>query len=769
MSDSDEYVDLPVSDEEEWEDGESEEDEEKVGSRKKAKVHAKQLKRLQEKDPEFYKYLEECDKELLEFDDDDFDDNEGSAEKHSSVPKEEPKEIVKPITMQMVDSWCQGAEDGKIGSIRSILEAFRKACHYGEESGNNSAPKFSVMSGSVLDKVMHFVLKNMDRILRELLDAPSFGGKKETVSELMITKQWKRHGRLMRLYLVNALHMITELTDEQMVAFTVHRVRASAVFLAAFPALLRKYVKALLHTWSRGRGAMPLVSFLFLRDLCIQLGSECLDTSLKGIYKAYLVNCKLSKSISGSKLQHIQFLGNCVRELYNVDPQSAYQHAFVFIRQLAVILRGALTERGPKLTSFVVPISFCKTSKDKKQKESIKPTKKRMEKSYQKVYDWQYIFCLELWTSVVCGCSSEEDLRPLAYPLTQIIHGVACLVPSARYFPVRLRCVKMLNRIAEATGTFIPVSSLLLDMLEMKELGGKPDAVGKAVNLFSVKQVDKKTVKTRAFQEACIFSAVDELAKHLAQWSYSIAFFEMSFLTLVRLQNFCKTVKADRFRREIKDLIHQIKASAEFVSSKRAGIGFSPNDPAVDSFLQVEKEAKSSPLSKYVATLHQRSQDRMDSLDDTSVIVGAESSTFSRRLSEAQKRQDEQDDGEDTIAFSKNLLTEKKKTKTPKEKSKKRARNHDDVATEEDIVEDLILSSDEEDEDEDKNMESDEDDGSMPVEDDSDDDFVDPDSQWKKQKKEKSKKRNKRQPSKKGSSTTKRKEKIPHPKKKAKH
>jgi nucleolar complex protein 2 len=263
----------------------------------------------------------------------------------------------------------------------------------------------------------------------------------------------------------------------------------------------------------------------------------------------------------------------------------------------------------------------------------------------------------------VCGCSSEEDLRPLAYPLTQIIHGVACLVPSARYFPVRLRCVKMLNRIAEATGTFIPVSSLLLDMLEMKELGGKPDAVGKAVNLFSVKQVDKKTVKTRAFQEACIFSAVDELAKHLAQWSYSIAFFEMSFLTLVRLQNFCKTVKADRFRREIKDLIHQIKASAEFVSSKRAGIGFSPNDPAVDSFLQVEKEAKSSPLSKYVATLHQRSQDRMDSLDDTSVIVGAESSTFSRRLSEAQKRQDEQDDGEDTIAFSKNLLTEKKKTK----------------------------------------------------------------------------------------------------------
>ena len=45
----------------------------------------------------------------------------------------------------------------------------------------------------------------------------------------------------------------------------------------------------------------------------------------------------------------------------------------------------------------------------------------------------------------------------------------------------------MLDCIPEATGTFIPVSSLLLDM---KELRGRPDGgVGKAVNLFSVKQV----------------------------------------------------------------------------------------------------------------------------------------------------------------------------------------------------------------------------------------------------------------------------------------
>jgi nucleolar complex protein 2 len=106
------------------------------------------------------------------------------------------------------------------------------------------------------------------------------------------------------------------------------------------------------------------------------------------------------------------------------------------------------------------------------------------------VYEWKFINCLELWTGAICAYSSEADLRPLAYPLTQIISGVARLVPTARYFPLRLRCAKMLNRIAASTGTFIPVSLLLLDMLEMKELNRPATGgVGKAVDLRTLLKV----------------------------------------------------------------------------------------------------------------------------------------------------------------------------------------------------------------------------------------------------------------------------------------
>lgn len=175
------------------------------------------------------------------------------------------------------------------------------------------------------------------------------------------------------------------------------------------------------------------------------------------------------------------------------------------------------------------------------------------------MYQWKFIHCLELWTGAVCSYSSQSELRPVAYPLAQIISGVARLVPTARYIPLRLRCVSMLNRIAASTGTFIPVSMLLMDMLDMKELNRPPTGgVGKGVDLRTLLKVSKPAVKTRAFQEACVYSVVEELVEHLTQWSYSVAFFELSSIPTLRLRSFYKSTKAERFRKEMKQLISQV-------------------------------------------------------------------------------------------------------------------------------------------------------------------------------------------------------------------
>jgi nucleolar complex protein 2 len=90
-----------------------------------------------------------------------------------------------------------------------------------------------------------------------------------------------------------------------------------------------------------------------LRELCICIGpgSGCIDDCFKGIYKAYVLNCHFVNAV---KLKHIRFLSNCVIELLGVDLPTAYQHAFIFIRQLAMILRDALDTKTKVL--FIYPL-----------------------------------------------------------------------------------------------------------------------------------------------------------------------------------------------------------------------------------------------------------------------------------------------------------------------------------------------------------------------------------------------------------------------------
>ncbi|KAJ8770871.1 hypothetical protein K2173_021786 [Erythroxylum novogranatense] len=671
-------VEYPVEDLDEEIMEEEEEDEKDV---QVAKEHKDQLERLKKKDPEFYQFLQEHDKELLEFDEEDIeeevdtdvDDAELQEDEEINDHKLAEKEEKPPqnvITTEMVESWCNTVrESGKIGAVRSLLKAFRIACHYGDDGGDDSSTNFMIMSSSVFNKIMLFVLSEMDRVIRELLGLPDSGGKKEIIINLMGTRKWKNYSHLVKSYLGNALHVLNQMTDTEMISFTLRRLKYSSVLLAAFPGLLRKYLKVALHFWGTGGGALPVVSFLFLRDLCVRLGSDCLDECFKGIYKAYVLNCQF---INAVKLQHIQFLRNCVIEILGVDLPTAYQHAFILIRQLAMILRDAITM---------------------KTKES-----------FRKVYEWKFMNCLELWTGAICAYSSEGDLKPLAYPLAQIISGVARLVPTARYFPLRLRCVKMLNRIAAATGTFIPVSMLLLDMLEMKELHRPPTGgVGKSVDLRTILKVNKPMLKTRAFQEACIFSVVEELAEHLAQWGYSVAFFELSFIPLVRLRSFCKTTKIERFRKEMRQLIRQIEANSAFTNGSRKSVTFLPNEPAASSFLEDEKKRGGSPLSKYTATLRQRAQERNDSLMESSVLVGEQASVFKKRVTESDDDDPEIDNG--AAVFSSSWLPDgKSKTKPSREekKRKKKVQVQGQVAFDEDVVEDLVLSSDEDDASEDE-------------------------------------------------------------------
>lgn len=95
-----------------------------------------------------------------------------------------------------------------------------------------------------------------------------------------------------------------------------------------------------MHFWGSGEGALPLLSFMFLREMALRLGSDYLEACLKGIYKEYVAN---SRFVNPTSAPRIQFMASCVVELYGIDTSASYQNAFIFIRQLAIVLRNALT------------------------------------------------------------------------------------------------------------------------------------------------------------------------------------------------------------------------------------------------------------------------------------------------------------------------------------------------------------------------------------------------------------------------------------------
>jgi len=120
--------------------------------------HKAQINALAEKDPEFYKYLQENDAELLQFPDDDAleaigelsEDDEApqrkKAKSHSEDDSEHEDKIENEVTRAMVEKWRKSmSEQNSIRAMREVVIAFRAAAHTNEGDAGKTY-KYTVTS-----------------------------------------------------------------------------------------------------------------------------------------------------------------------------------------------------------------------------------------------------------------------------------------------------------------------------------------------------------------------------------------------------------------------------------------------------------------------------------------------------------------------------------------------------------------------------------------------------------------------------------------------
>jgi nucleolar complex protein 2 len=111
-----------------------------------------------------------------------------------------------------------------------------------------------------------------------------------------------------------------------------------------------------------------------------------------------------------------------------------------------------------------------------------------MQEAVKKICSWQYANCVDLWVAFISLNIHDYDLQPLLYTIIQIINGVAVLFPGPRYMPLRVKCIQWLNTLSESSGVFIPITSLVLDILEYK-IGKESSKPGKDFSFSSAVKV----------------------------------------------------------------------------------------------------------------------------------------------------------------------------------------------------------------------------------------------------------------------------------------
>ena len=292
------------------------------------------------------------------------------------------------------------------------------------------------------------------------------------------------------------------------------------------------------------------------------------------------------------------------------------------------------------------------------------------------MYCWQTINCLELWAKVLAAHADSTELRPLVYPTVQLLLGAARLVPTPAYFPLRLRCARALNRLAQATGVFVPVAPLVLEILHWGDLSRAPKKApgDKPTEVLLQLRAGKSVARSAMYQEEIVEQALELLADHLSQWACHVAFPELTHLPLAQLRRFAKTTSVERFRKSARQLADSIERNISFVGKTRDQVEFSPKDLAeVANFLRKEAAAGTAPVVQHAATLRERAKQRLAARSAEEVEIGGELPGTTR--AGLQDRADAESSDDEEMG---NLLPSKSKKASGKDAKKtKRSREQD--------------------------------------------------------------------------------------------
>ncbi|KAL5478855.1 NOC2 [Sanghuangporus weigelae] len=554
-----------------------------------AAAHKLELEKLAKQDPEFFKYLQENDRELLDFDV--MEDGDEEMDDDDAVEGDDDDDEMKAptLTKEILKRWQKAIlEHRSLRALRRLLIAFRAAVHMNDE---DQALVWTIDSPSVYEKLVTTALRYTPIVLDHHVPykkLPSGRFKPPAQTPKLSTIQ-----KLILSFFHNVLQLIEQLSATDMQVLAVTESAKLLPYVMSSRKAVKAYLKTCLKLWSSAGDEARISAFLSIRRLSSSGDEAIKDMALKSTYLSLLRN---AKSTSVHTLPSINLMKNSASELFCEDHAAAYQHAFVYIRQLAVHLRNSMKVK----------------SKD----------------AYKQVHNWQFVHCVDFWSIVLAkACDAqaeamrgeESELKALIYPLTQVALGSIKLITSSRSYPFHLHIIASLIHLSRHTKTYIPLTPYLLPIITAAlSPSSRPKASTlKPLDLETHLRAPAQYVRTRVYNSVILEEAVFLLAEWAAcpHVQESIAFPEFVVPLLATLRRSLKKASGAKEAGVVKGLVERVNEGATWVSERRKGVSFGPKD--VDAVRAWERDVKieETPLGKYVKSQRKLREKRRKLVD----------------------------------------------------------------------------------------------------------------------------------------------------------